>query len=514
MEEQFKNKLKNYSVDWDKEELLGNLEEELSKEKKRVIWRWRLLLGLLFLLLLVFGLKKSNITADKVDVSTSAQTSMLESTNDKSPNEDKGTAIKQSGMEEEEKINNKNTMSKAKESESRKSDPFIDSITASIEKNKDKVVKSNSRPITQPKPFSLGSQAILQDEILNNQKIQMSSESIKQIPREDGVEYRAKNLDSATIESEKNPPTSISEEVVGNEIVEPPSTARIQDSLSTEIIPDVETNKAQSDILTQELEKEEFPDIDDENPKSGVYIAVESDIGIVSKNQKFLVNNPDLLNRLQSNEETERSLSILNTQLNIGYRHSSNWSIQSGLSYTVINEVFNFSEVTTETVDKEEVLYFIVDRPDTTFVYDTVSVDRTSTRTIRHFNKHRFYSIPLEFGYSFKWRNINLNTRLGMSYAFSQSFTGRTNKILENNKSELISNDPQLEIKPTDRRINPNRIGVNLGIGLEYPFLQNHSLFTMATYRRSPRLTRDFSEQVYHSLSLGVGVRLTLASKS
>ena len=179
--------------------------------------------------------------------------------------------------------------------------------------------------------------------------------------------------------------------------------------------------------------------------------------------------------------------------------------MQSGLEYQEVREVFNYNKSTTKTllIPKEEARYFIVENMDTTFVRDTNTVFRTEERTVKHFNAHRFYSIPLQIGYCIDLKKARLITRFGLSYTFAHRFKGKTNHIYEDGGSEILENHPEFRFKLK------NRIGFQAGLTLEYPFGKHSQILAMATYRRSPKLTMGVIEQNYHSLSLGLGMKVS-----
>ena len=491
MEEHFRNKLKNHKVDWDKEVLLEDLKQQLSQDKKDSEWKWLLLLFFFLIGVCVIWNYTQPLKDHKVTEMSVAD----------DPKEDnKRIELDNSGQTVEKEIE---TSSAKKEVEAKTLPSTAkEAITPTEIKIKQPVNTSHHYRTSEP---STGKDNLS----LANFSTTKSSVSDAKVGKA-SLPFVSSSLKS---------PDNI---IASQSLIEPtrPLSAeltRANTILSMDLIPTLGLK-----VPNSENDKEVFPspkmeDILPEeiivNTPNPFYISGSAGLGVVFRNRKFDLRESeidiesDFLERLEANEKTERTLFILTANLDLGYQHVSGFSLQSGLEYTEINEVFNHKELKEqEIVPKEKVRYFVVTTTDTLYVLDTVDVLQNEERVVKHFNKHRFYTVPIELGYAFELDKAKLVTRLGMSYTFSHNYEGRMNYLFQDGGSLIIENSPEFSVELK------NRLGLKLGLGLEYPILKQSHFFVNATYRRSPNMSFGRHEQVYHSVALGAGVRFSIGS--
>lgn len=500
MEEHFKNKLKNHKVDWDKEDLLPNLKNELAPNYKKTSWSWILLIPFLFVISYWASDRNTSASNDQLLSDTSVSKVEVDPSTVSNKTEESTVSSQINEGEEFTKVNiNSASLSK------------IEKVIR-IEKTK------------KPSLLIMGkTQKYYEDSNQIAQKINMNfNDLVAQQKQAEKINLYQKNNFEEKTESKVIEKTMPLKSYTVSDTVEFASS-----NISSMALPSSNThiesernfvlNTVPSNLLPlidlQEFEMEEdfnvtpiiFLNSEDEikiKPKKVFYVKALVEVGLVERERDFKTSNEGLLDKLEANEETERPQFALYTNLNFGYQHVSGLSVQSGLEYSEIREVFNYEESNIEIISKDTFSYIIIDLVgDTTFVQAPKNFLETTVRTVRHYNKHRFYSIPIQLAYQFDLKKVNLKTSLDISYTFAHSFEGRVNQVFSEEEN-IIIDDSVFELK--------NRFGLQVGLILEYPFLKDTRLVFSASYRRSPQLNFDVIDQRYNSMSLGVGVKFPL----
>ncbi|MFK7810700.1 MAG: hypothetical protein AB8F74_23025 [Saprospiraceae bacterium] len=488
MEEHFKNKLKNHKVDWNKEELLGNLKQELTTNKNIFDWKWLLLLPLL-LLVTCWGWNSLQIQPISTTSTYTEKYTVLNKKENKSI---------QNIPADQNKTNTKNSLKLNKLETINEIKTELNPLGITLNQElKNRTSKTNINQTLSPHA------SVLTDSSRTNSPISKEHSLKDSFLLKTATTRQTEIPDNVHTTSELNSNLALNLNTIGKSDTYPISISSLK-LQQFDLIN--EQKNLQSFINTGD----KFPRISKVKTKNPFYVSVSGDIGYFYRNSIFNTNNEEFAKQLENNKKTENSLFAATTNIYIGYQHRSGFSLQFSIAYSEIKEVFNYKKTTTETFldPKDEVLYFIIDNMDTSFVMDTSKTVRTTERTVKHFNKHTFYSIPLQVGYQFAWRKAKLIPRIGLSYTYRHNFKGRTNIIYENGRNEFLEENPELRF---DLK---NRIGIEAGLNLEYPLLKQCHVFAMATYRRSPKLTLGITEQRYHSLSLGAGFKFFLGKSN
>lgn len=503
MEEHFKNKLKNHKVDWEKTELLGNLQKELSVNNERSTrWIWFLLLPILLFStcwgwnylqtpasnnnisqlesnagqIEIQNAKIENSTTSKIKIEAGATANVVESSNDKNriKSADKITSKSNQSVSQLQQVINTNTT--------------VNTLAQNLKPSLSN--SSNESPIRSVAGGVQTSTISIVKEIISDQaKSSLNEDNIKGSTTKSNLINSTASLDTGDIHDK----TTI-------DFMQLDPILRLRKNA---LYP-----KEQNENSTLAKMMDNFPpkdNFDSENEASlgnHFYFSGSSELGLVYRRRVFNVDGEELQSALEANEETERSLYIFSSNLFFGYQHDTNWSLQAGLEYNHVKEVFNYYE-----------------KVETMFVRDSINVFRTTERTVKHYNDYKFYSIPFQLAYQFDLKKAKLSTKLGASYTFTHSFKGRRNHIdfFGSGRNEIIE---IFDDSGFDDFVLLDRIGIQAGLTLEYPFLNKHQFFTSATYRRSPTIglrgvenLGSFLEQNFHSVSIGAGFRFVLGGK-
>jgi len=532
LEDHFKNKLEGHQVDWDKEELLGGLKKELTKDKPSKAWR--LLLLTLFLFVLGFW---------------GWSTMFQESFDELNLNDNKVTAIP---SVENELVVEHETMNLA-EAKSEKDEQIISNETKQSKTFAEKQTqKSNTSLNTKSSSVEAGnskekSQANDQKIFLSKNKLDIDqtvkTQSLSNDISASSIENNSINsISSSTTKTSINTSTNTNTKLVKKAQQKEEQTETIHDAaekdptISNTVTSEVflsadsnETHKSETliggegevgltllkdslnrlETLSVFLKHEEtyFPRLkfgnvveSFENKLSDrrhkyFYVGVTGDIGAVNRNRSFDTNNIAYFTRLKTNESTERSLYALNATVDLGYQFDAGWFLQSGLEYTEVNELFDYSDVRVDQLtispSEENSNYTII--------------ERTDERIIKHYNNYKFYAIPIQLGYQTLSAKAKFQINIGMNYNIAHKFEGRLNKILKDGSNKIADlNEFNFAIK--------NKIGMEVGLGIAYPLLKNHQFIAKLSYRRSPSMVKEIIEQKYNIVSLGVGLRFYLGS--
>ena len=463
MEEHFRKKLKNHKVDWDKEELLGSLEQELSQKKSRFDWKFFLLLPLLFIAT-CWGLTESKFATTDYTAMLTRSTSKSNVTN---------TPIK---------TKPNSTFNNAKKSLSNKEENKHESLTnnnISTSTSFSNSTKNNASF------FSNKKELILKNPITQNLKLTTQNTKL--------------NINSTPpVAAITRGQTSSSKKENQERLILPRLLPHLETPmLSFERQVDSQLPTLTMNPLESNLQKKTPPF------KNSFFVSSSIETGaVIHQNTNYATNDLEFLELLINNEKTESYRFLLSSNLSIGYLDQSGWSLQSGLEYNEIMGFFNYKYFRTDTLPayNEAGLYFVNSNADTLFFGDSTSLIRTEETTIKHWNKQPYFSIPLEVGYRRAFGRTNIFGMVGINYAFAYKFKGRVNQLNEDGTSEIVNN-PDFTLK--------NRIGYRLRLGTEIPLFKRTHLLMNISYLRNPKLAGASKEQFYQSISSGVGLRFS-----
>ncbi len=496
-EKDIRDKLKNYSVDWDKEELLDSLESALGHPKKDYRWMWLILLALSLIMgLLIWNASQFSEDEYKWNQETEEVEHPTQNTNKSLANPihlEKDTLI---GVD---------AQNITKTQDQTPSTQYTSEAEIRTD-NLDPKQNSRSRDITS---FTRVNKPIPESHPSNHKTIAVANDT-KQINI--FIDKSSHTLNTKENKSHESKTHKVNQKTaVGLQDV-----TSIFNDISSEIayLPTSELNLLTIDTDRKHLEtmgssmktmEESQMDKQEDKALSPWYLSLRSELGFVQRQRTFLTDNPVYEDRLIQNESTERALYAAHTDLCLAYQHSSGWSLESGLAYQEIKELFNYEETWKDTAKSEgNINYIIVDQTDTTFVMDSTMVIDTYQRKVRHNNKHKLYSIPFRLGYEFSFLRAKCRTSIGANYTFAHNFEGKTNHIIEGGSNEVLIYGAENNFSLKDR------IGLQASLALSYPLLNKHQWFAEASYRRSAGMAQALLNQRYHSFSAGVGVRIAL----
>jgi len=165
------------------------------------------------------------------------------------------------------------------------------------------------------------------------------------------------------------------------------------------------------------------PKVDDPTKNISFALGVTGGVNWSNKNYTS-TNNPSFA---ELNNETESGEIGLIFGLEAILTFKDRWIIQSGLEYNKFWSKFEYTDIQTEQILKEDQLTTIwVDGIDTLNVaFGDVSINRTSEREVRHHNQFAQISIPLEFGFKNRIGKFIYGTTVGASFNFLLNQSGK-----------------------------------------------------------------------------------------
>ncbi len=490
MEEHFKNKLKNHKVDWDKETLLGNMQKELSQKKSRFNRRWFWLLPLLLIgtcwgvsdigFFIGNGTELDHTISN--DINSKIEDSEVDAYDVNQPDEKSETVS--------------NTIaSNADKNQLDKTNP------SSLSENNELKI-GTSKDIESAKPTVNSKSNFIKNDatIFSNQRALVFdygvSQSINSKKSLTQFNNNSANLNSNNLNHSTN------------------RAARKKTNLIA-VLPTLEMEELPFDwemklnLTTPQLKPEEAKEIKKVIDRKNYFFAsTAGEIGLINRTTQLGDFEPGFPDEVKKNEDAVTSRFLLSTNLSVGYQHQSGWSLQSGLEYNRVVEFFDFEDslnVSFTNILNEKAFYFVTQNADTLFFSDSVALENSEIRKIKHNNFHSYFNVPIEVGYRHSFGKMNVFGTVGMSYAFAHTYKGRERRLIDDENMEVIDN-PKFYFK--------NRIGVQFSCGAEYPLFQQSSVFMKMAYRRSPKLVTGATKfQFYNAYSLGVGLRVRLGSK-
>ncbi len=525
MEEHFKNKLSQHKVAWNKSELLDNLKRELTHDKKKKKRKWFLMFSILFigLSVLTYYFFDSGIR-DDVHMVTHLPHSNKISADSSFVRKEKSTETnsnqKNTSIEYNKKINlhsetqtNKMTNQVDLSGKDLTSNPQHELSTDSGQSNStDLIIKNDTQPAHEENVGHIPFSTISISNHIQKQNVISPASSITDSTSPNLQRENEPESKTTTINYGFN--SGVSSRIghsapsldTHNNIDDTVTLQRIFSNPSFSYLPTIELDKIFSyDKFKYWTFKE--PNVTSFTTTSSKarfpwFYSMGIEGGLVIRNRQYTSENNKIINLLEANDERERSLFAIFTNVSAGYKINIQWSVETGLEYGQIHEVFHYEDINVEELraPTEKVLFSFIENTDTTLVLDTIFTTRTEEHIVRHYNKHVFYSIPIRFSYQFDFNNAKLTSRFGLSYAFSNTFRGKVSQVIED--TNKIIDNPSFNLR--------NRIGLMAGLAIEYPIFRHNTLFVSASYRRSPQLSTEFIQQIYHSISFGIGVKIPI----
>lgn len=505
MDKHFKNKLKNHKVDWNKEELLGDLQTALSQKENPSKKKW---FSLLLLPIFGIGLYWSIITLNSSTTSkivaltnekTEASGQSLENLTVGENSEDLLNDLKQknlSGVSESQKLNSEEL---TKIGENVKNDLDVKGSSKGLNQNDgatsiSKFLKSKAQNRTSDL------KELSEVEIKNSDDRkgleQTSIEKIVSVNISQNENLRKhetahSNSQITKLNSANNTATQVVEKLPLIEL------SRLPIEVSSLLLPLVDHNSTLPLLATTETKV-----IDNNDQQKGIRFYFEPNVSIGLLQPKFreVSDGPD--EYLIQKMETEKGILHDAVSLEVGALIKDKWTVQVGLEYQEMREKFSAdlvlaSDTTMVELDKA---YYEVDPNgvDTTFYSGIRPLILNETRFVRHYNRHNYINIPLNVGKRFQIKNTMMQASAGISFALRQNFSGRTlrgaNRIIDDESYTL-----------------ENRVAYQISLGVNHTLSANKDLFVKAVFRQSPTLYfSETYEKYHHSYSLGAGVRFYL----
>ncbi len=496
MENHFKKKLQNHKVDWDKEELLGDLQTALSQKEtpsKKLKFLLLLVPILGFVLYWPIKMSKDNPTSNSVQLTN-----------------EKGEILNQ----QDERLTSQEVL---KESD----DTFIqESISASAENenlnNNASGKKQNVRAryevkndLVIPQEFKPQFKKYEDDSPINprNNSNSKNLNGIQNVPER----FSVNNENTSTrLNSNQNLRKRKSNELLAkNEIKNLQETVSLNQAEEVNLIEFIPLHRMKSililndtkpDLQFTEASVSGAKDENEEIQKVKIYFEPNISAGLLQPRFRSLLNGPDdYLNRKM---ETERGIIHDAASIEIGALIKDKWTIQVGLEYQEMREKFTYDfplETDTIVMEFDKAFYtYNESTVDTIFYAGLRPVITNELRKVRHYNKHTYLSIPVNVGRNFTINNSTIHASFGVTYALSHNFEGRTLRRLN-----IISENESFYFK--------NRMGFQFGLGLNHSLSTNKDLFLKASFRQSPSLSFGEVYEKYHlSYSLDAGVRFYL----
>ncbi len=484
MEKHFKNKLKNHTVDWDKEELVEPLKEGLGHNKTTFNKKWLLLLPLL--LISTCLVINENVLLDQSSLDHREITDNNNSNN--SPDPSKIKKPNSSGLDESD--NNLSTLKKSN----------LTSQTSILpEKQK---ATLHTKQSSEPKDLSTNTKS-------TNEHTPLIANNIKNTTKLNPTESRINSAPSDQLLPNNSIKINTSKQQKSKALNNNRHTLTIFESLPAlyaQIISDSAssflTNHSFEDLLSIQSATDKLSEEKDtgENKFKGYFMSAHTQFGWVNKSYHPLSNNMNFNEALKNNEKTIKAEWSFSNHLELGYQHPSGWFVQAGFQHQIINEFFQYNQQKSDTIQEtsDQTRYFLDQNEDTLFFSGTITKIYTEERIIRHNNQHKVLSVPLNIGFKFRKENFNLFSSAGINYNLMHQFKGRVNKIYEDGTNAIIDN-PSFSLK--------NRMGFQLDFGVDYLAFNRSQLFFKLSYQRTPAILSTQNEQSYQNYFLGTGIR-------
>lgn len=476
MDNHFKDKLKQYKVEWDKDLLWEELEPKLPKRTTRFRNYWWVLLPLLFIPTCwsqLAEIENSNLAAAQIIVSDNEQVEVKANT-------EQQTSIIAD--------NESNEIIKAK-------DDFIQKQRVVAFPVKEKI---NTEDI-QAKPLSVLSSLPPFSKAMSTlsdvpSTTLSSSPGFYSVPAKSNKQHSNTKKNTAGKISNTRPltPAAFIANKQEQSVVLP--IEKLALSIVDTPLSGVPKKPMQhSPELTQSMTKPVRT--------RGVFVNVLVSSGALRRDLDFTGVEPVDIEQISVHKNREVPDFAWNTQVEMGYRHRSGWSLSGGLGYNQLHERFTFDAVvrtdtTVETSNRAR--YFVKSSGDTLFLSGPAVYTEVETRRIWHNNRMAYYQIPLSLGYYYPRGRLGVEVGAGLNYLFRQQYRGR---VSEGEPVEIV-NDPGFTLKTP--------WGYHMRLGVQYQLFNATHLFIAGQYFRSPEFVRGGVSQRYSSYGMQVGLQYRL----
>ena len=146
----------------------------------------------------------------------------------------------------------------------------------------------------------------------------------------------------------------------------------------------------------------------------------------MSYSYKTYESNEDQKDYLNFLKAIETPLEGFGFGIAFGLHHSSNFYIKSGLNYDRINQRINIDEnIVYQGITDGAIIELYTDKEGVEIpIIGTASNTTTAAYSLRHFNSHEFFSVPLKMGYEFRFKRISLAPEFGMTFLIHHEAKG------------------------------------------------------------------------------------------
>lgn len=209
---------------------------------------------------------------------------------------------------------------------------------------------------------------------------------------------------------------------------------------------------------------------------------------------------------LRKLENATSSNSGFSIGLNAGYQYK-NWLLQTGLTYSQINEDFNDTLITnisdsisyyeyyftghheldtayfTFIWDPDDSLYILVPYLHDTFITDLDSAqnwqtyNNTTRRFYNNLNKYTYLEIPVSLGYEFKYQRFSIIPRIGGIIGILLNAKGRS--------ISFYDHDALIELDKNKLPFLKTTFSWMVGLGINYRFNDHFSLITEPFFKQN-----------------------------
>jgi hypothetical protein len=212
--------------------------------------------------------------------------------------------------------------------------------------------------------------------------------------------------------------------------------------------------------------------------KTHLFFGIEGGLQFPIKSLKLVDPNYEKTYNLRTSSETV--LEAWHASVFAGFEHRSGLGLQAGLEFQCINERFDWSTHTKDTIGSQLITTTLIYAPGDTAIYQEYQpITRETDITQRNYNNYRFIQIPVTVSYAFKSRH-NLTPYIKAS-ALISLVSGQKATIFNTNwQPELYESKSKTDNYPF--RTNGG-ISLRAALGIRYGFGKKYSLFAEGNYQ-------------------------------
>ena len=478
MEQHLKDKLKQHRVDWNKEELLPNLEAALSRKKdsSRRVWFFLILLLLLIISFSWCTNLSKNLTNSAIVKDTKENTEIQHPNTAQYP----VTNIPDKANMAQEIIPGTGEYQASK-------DKPIDKIDLSLRDKNNTLISAVNPSTEKPHLKKYRTKISTPEKVMGKVTESISSLGGKALNVQNQATLFTKQapINTAT----KNSLSHANRKVDTKQPTKLAYLPVLKPALLRDFTPDLPTRQIRT------------PDINNEKTRKVTFF-LEPNYRVGLLQREFSTSYEEAEVYLEEKRQLEKPIAYDAISLEVGALIKEKWSLQTGLEYQEMRERFKYDILLnsdTTFIQFERAYYALDANMDTIYLSATRPTIENEIRKIRYWNKHSYISIPLTVSRRFQIDKTILNASVGISYALRHNFVGQTKR------GENLINDNEVFWLE-------NRLGFQLGIGAEYMIQDNKALFLKAALRKHPTLGFSINEvpieKSHLSYSLGLGLRI------